>query len=303
MAGQLPDREEAVRAIGDTGHLPEPLRLALDPGDDFEPIPAPKRGDWLAEHREPGQSFAEYARIAPPRPDGRRRAIVLQPLGRFELERAPSPEILREFAASFFRLETTVRDPLVLDDASLTTRRNPLTGNRQVLTRDVLDRLLRTAPPEAFCVLALTMEDLYPDPAWNFVFGQASPRDRVGVFSFARYDPAFFGERTKGEDQKVLLRRSCKVLAHEACHLLGLAHCIHFRCLMNGSNHLQESDARPLALCPVCLRKLWLSTGFDVFERYRALLDFFTRAGLESEAEWLGRRLRRIGGGKRFESG
>jgi archaemetzincin len=35
------------------------------------------------------------------------------------------------------------------------------------------------------------MEDLYPDPAWNFVFGQASLRERVEVFSFARYDPAF----------------------------------------------------------------------------------------------------------------
>ena len=34
------------------------------------------------------------------------------------------------------------------------------------------------------------------------------------------------------------LRRSCKVLAHEACHMFGIEHCVWFRCLMNGSNHL-----------------------------------------------------------------
>jgi len=33
------------------------------------------------------------------------------------------------------------------------------------------------------------MDDLYPDSARNFVFGEASPRDRVGVCSFARYLP------------------------------------------------------------------------------------------------------------------
>lgn len=32
--------------------------------------------------------------------------------------------------------------------------------------------------------------------------------------------------------------------------------CIWYRCLMNGSNHLGEADARPLHLCPVDLRKL-----------------------------------------------
>jgi archaemetzincin len=33
------------------------------------------------------------------------------------------------------------------------------------------------------------MEDLYPEPSWNFVFGQASLNERVGVYSFARYGP------------------------------------------------------------------------------------------------------------------
>ena len=43
---------------------------------------------------------------------------------------------------------------------------------------------------------------------------------------------------------------------------------------MNGSNHLEEADARPLHLCPVHLRKLQWSIGFDATARYRHLVEF-----------------------------
>jgi len=42
---------------------------------------------------------------------------------------------------------------------------------------------------------------------------------------------------------------------------------------MNGSNHLQESDSRVMDLCPVCLRKLQYSLGFDIIERYTKLVE------------------------------
>jgi hypothetical protein len=41
--------------------------------------------------------------------------------------------------------------------------------------------------------------------------------------------------------------------------MFGIEHCVWFRCLLNGSNHFAESDARPSHLCPVDLRKLQLS--------------------------------------------
>ena len=142
--------------------------------------------------------------------------------------------------------------------------------------------------------LAITMEDLYPGPSWNFVFGQASPRERVGVYSFARYDPAFYGEPQTRDYGALVLRRSCKVLAHETAHIFGLAHCIYFSCLMNGSNHLAESDRRPLHLCPVCLRKLEWSIGFDVVRRYASLERVTREASFMDEAEWLSRQLKRL---------
>jgi hypothetical protein len=79
-------------------------------------------------------------------------------------------------------------------------------------------------------------------------------------------------------------------------HMFGLRHCIYFLCLMNGSNHIDEADARPLAVCPVCLRKLERSIGFDVVQRYEALERFYTGAGLRDEAAWVTERLGEIRG-------
>lgn len=294
MDFKAPGKAERLRAIGSTKGLPITLRLTLDPGNDFDPIPVPKPGDWLAEHPEPGQTFDDFLRSRPARPDDVRNWIYLQPLGEFPEKRSPSIEKLKEYAAAYFGMEVELLSPVGIEKSGFRSRLNPYTGNRQILTTDVLALLKKRLPGNAFCVLAITMEDLYPHPSWNFVFGQASFHDRVGVFSFARYDPAFYGEARGKDYHEVLLRRSCKVLVHEIGHMFTLAHCIFFHCVMNGSNHLPESDARPLHLCPVCLRKLQSSIGFDVVERYAKLLRFYEKVGFENEARWVGKRLRRI---------
>jgi len=132
--------------------------------------------------------------------------------------------------------------------------------------------------------MAITMEDLYPVPSWNFVFGQASLKGRVGVYSFIRYDPTFYGGERGKDYKKLLLWRSCKVLVHEIGHMFGIEHCIFYHCVMNGSNHLQESDARPIHLCPVDLRKHHYSIGFDIVERYKKLQQFYEVCGFQKEA-------------------
>lgn len=279
--------------------LPESLRLALEPWTDFEPIPPPKPGDWLAVHPEPGQTFEEFVHSKPNRPDRTRNRIHLFPLGGFPREGSPPVEFLKEYTEIFFGMGAEVLSPKSRAEPLFTTRISPLTRKRQILSTDVLSYLRSLLTGDAFCLLAVTMEDLYPDPAWNFVFGQASLRDRVGVFSFARYDPAFYGERRVREDRETLLKRSCKVLVHETGHMFSLAHCIHFRCVMNGSNHLQESDSRPQFLCPVCLRKLHSSIGFDVVLRYERMLKFYRHLDFGSEAQWIANRLRKISTARR----
>jgi archaemetzincin len=288
-----PSAAKRIRAIGPTKGLPKTLKKALDPGIDFKPIPIPRPGDWLAEHYESGQSFDDFVKCKPNQPDESRSKIYLQPLGRFPKGQIPLVERLKEYAAAYFGMQVEVLPCLALSD-SITSRINPFTRNRQILTSDVLAILKKKVPADAFCVLAITMEDLYPDPSWNFVFGQASLREGVGVYSFARYDPAFYGKKRGKDYEKVLLRRSCKVLVHETGHMFGLMHCIYFKCVLNGSNHLKESDSRPVHLCPVCLRKLQYSIGFDVVNRYGNLFRFYKKVGFDNDAQWVANRLKRI---------
>ncbi len=286
--------EESIRSIGNIKGLSMTFQRALDPGTDFALIPVPKWGDWLAEHPETGQTFDEFLRVDRNKPNAIRNKIYLQPLGQFTEDRSPSLEMLKAYAAAYFVMDVKCLPALAISSSKLTTRINPFSGNKQILTRDVLMLLKKRLPSDAFCVLAITMQDLYPHPSWNFVFGQASLRNRVGVFSFARYDPTFYGEKRGKDYQEILLRRSCKVLVHETSHMFSLKHCIFFRCVLNGSNHLQESDARPLSMCPVCLRKLQSSIGFDIVQRYRKLLLFYQKVGFDHEKRWVSNRLKRI---------
>ena len=299
MGFSPPTHEEIIEAIGSTEGLSLAFLRALDFGSDFDSIPLPNPGDWLAEHYEAGQTYDDFVRVGKNKPDVLRNTIYLQPLEDFPEDRSPSLKALKACASTSFTIPVKILPPLKLDQFQFTTRINPYAGNRQILTRDVLMFLVGRLPADAYCILAVTMADLYPDPSWNFVFGQASLRERVGVFSFGRYDPAFYGEKRQKGYRKLLLRRSCKVLIHETAHMFSLGHCIFFHCIMNGSNHLQESDARPMFFCPVCLRKIHHGAGFDVVDRYRQLLLFYEEIGFANEARWLKKRLLRITGNER----
>jgi archaemetzincin len=301
MNFNVPTQSERLKAIGNTEGFTEKLRKAFDPGDDFEPILEPKAGDWLAEHHEPGQSFKQFINSRINKTDKKHNKIYLQPLGQFPKEPNDLLANLREYTSAYFCMDVLVLPSLDLKDRNFTSRINPNTKNRQLLTSNILSFLRQIRLSDAFCILAITMEDLYPEPSWNFVFGQASIAGGVGVYSFARYDPVFYGQKRTKDYEKILLRRSCKVLVHEMAHMFGLNHCIYYRCVINGSNHLKESDARPLHLCPVCLRKLHYSIGFDICDRYRRLYYFYQRVGFDEDSKRVLNRLRWILGDKEGE--
>ncbi|XP_067914373.1 archaemetzincin-2 isoform X7 [Heterodontus francisci] len=176
-------------------------------------------------------------------------------------------------------------------------RKTPVSGKNIIYIQiigGILKYLKKKKPKDAFCIVGITMIDLYPEDSWNFVFGQASLTEGMGVFSFARYDDDFYTTNYKGKLKKKehlvpddysvfdryytppitskLLLRSCKTLTHEIGHIFGMHHCQWLQCVMQGSNHLAESDRRPIDLCPICLRKLQCAINFDIKERYKALL-------------------------------
>ena len=289
-----PDKKARTEAIGDVNKLAPPLRRALGPDSAFPPMTPPGPADWLAQHSEKGQTFEKFLTDKKRRPEKKRKKIYFQPLGPFPPDKSPSLESLKTYARAFFAMEVEVLPAVHLAALKLTTRIHPSTGKRQILTGDVLQELRRRLPDDAFCILAITMTDLYPEPDWNFVFGQASLRGRVGVYSFARYDPAFHGERRNKEYKTVLLKRSCKVLVHETAHMFGMEHCIYYSCAINGSNHLDESDSRPMHLCPVCMRKLQHSIEFDVVERYKNLQNYYDASRFDDASKWVKERLEHI---------
>lgn len=195
-------------------------------------------------------------------------------------------ELLAEFARSFYQLPVALMPPADLDSLPQGSYRT--TGHwskRQYLTSSITSQLRRAIPEDSYAAVAVTMADLYPGKDWNFVFGEASPARRVGVFSFARTDPEFYddgpGRIPAGEHfeaaQATFAIECAKTLVHELGHLCGFEHCVFYRCLMNGANHGQESAEAPELMCPCCLRKLHLLIGFDFETRYRQLADILHR--------------------------
>lgn len=292
--GDPPTRTQAI------GHLTEaaPLELAAFQEDAafFEPLGKPGPHDWLAQHPEPGQTFPAYRSILPEvKPKPPRKILHVLPLGQFATDNAPALDKLRDYCMAFFGMETRLLDPVAVTEVPATRRVNKNTQKPQMLTTDILAWLYnKRRLPDAYALIAVTMEDLYPEESWNFVFGQASLRGGVGVFSFARYDPAFFGEARDGGTPALMFRRSCKVLSHEMGHMFGIQHCVFFECIMNGSNHMAEADDRPMHLCPVCLRKLHLAAGFDIIKREEALKSFYEANAIHDESAWSTRRLEKL---------
>jgi len=264
----------------------------------FEKMGKPRPGEWLFHFHERGQSYEDYVSSHPVRATASHRVLVFQPVGPFSnIERDIIAKAVT-FAGIWFDLPTRIEPILPLPESGWHRVRQFSWMDRpvkQYKTGYFLDRLLpgRFAA-NAVCYLAITMADLYLQEDWNFVFGQASLSESVGVYSMARYFPQFWGQEESTESCFLALRRSCKVLVHEVGHIFGLAHCIHYRCTMNGSNSLEESDRRPLRLCPFCLKKLQWNRGFDRIKRYERLRGFFEDQHLEPEAAWIKLRLQRM---------
>lgn len=256
---------------------------------------APGPIDWLAVHAEPGQTYDQFLKSHPNFPDHTRNTIYLQPLEEFPAD-APSLHKLKAFTEAFFSMAVQVLPVLPQGLDKITSRLNSSTHQIQLLTQDILRLLQKRLPANAYCLLGVTLRDLYPEPSWNFVFGEASLDERVGIYSFARYDPRFEGKDVPDRAQ-IMLRRSCRVLAHETGHMFGMAHCIYFRCAMNGSNNLPEDDSQPLHVCPVDLRKLYQSIKLDPVARYAHLRDFCREVGFRDEADWIEKQLQAVGQG------
>jgi len=277
---------------------PRQLEYAFSDETGFRRMGKPKAREWLDVHDEPGQTFAEYVRSRPVTAKEGSDVLAFIPVGEFREDEKAVADATFRFAGLWFG-----RPVKVLGRADLPKEgfqrvrefpwsREPVTQYR---TDWFLSRLLPPRlPANAVMLAAVTSADLYPSDDWNYVFGIASLRRRIGVYSIRRYFPRFWGRPPSPDSSVVALRRAIKLMTHELGHCFGVLHCISYECGMNGSNSLAESDGRPIFLCPVCLKKLQWNLGFDVLERYERLLAFYEAEGLAVEARWTKERIIRI---------
>lgn len=276
--------------VADNSTLPPELRRLVPL---HTPLAKPMPGEWLAEHHEDGQDYKQYLRSRPIRANPQRRTLYVQPLGEFQLEQRKILDLTAEFLGIYYQLPVKVQADLPLSLVAQSGRRDhPVTGQPQLLSTYILDEVLKPRlPADAVACLALTTADLWPGEGWNFVFGQASLADRVGVWSIHR-----FGE-LDGSDEafRSVLLRTLGTAAHETGHMFSMAHCIYYECAMDGSNSLAEADRHPLWLCPQCLAKLVYATDTDPIKRFRELADFAQRHRLSREHDFWQKSLDALG--------
>ena len=247
----------------------------------------PQPGDWLTEHKEPGQTYAEFRARVPQRAADSYSTLRIVPIGPLTAGQTAVLQVVTDILRPFFGLPLALDPPVPLTRIPESAQRILYhQGPNQLLTTYLLnDVLMERRQAKDAAVLGITAQDLWPGEAWNFVFGQASLNQRVGVWSMARNgDP----------DERPAMRKLCAIrtamtATHETGHMFGIRHCIAYECGMNGSNHSDERDRQPLEFCPECQPKLWWTLKLDPLARSRALEAAARKHGFTRTADGLKR--------------
>lgn len=247
----------------------------------FESMGQPQQYDWLGTYREPGQTFAEYTQASPTLPNADRNVIYIVKIGSMTTQQSRTIGQTAEYLSAFYGLRHKFLTPKPLDLNSRTlandTRKLSYTPQRQLRTGYVLDKMLiPSLPSDAAALIGMTAYDLYPDSSMTFVFGQGRFTDRVAILSVFRLE--------KSADNMTFLRRSLKLATHELGHVFSFRHCTLYECLMSGTNHIGETDRRPIDACPECTAKVIYAGDLRPGKRYDELVSVCEKFGLNNEA-------------------
>ena len=246
----------------------------------FQPPKPPKPDEWLASFREDGQTFEEFINQNPTLPTAQRNILYVQPLGKFTAIQHKVITATAEYMQIFFNLPVKLLpDKQFEQPLRLANRRlNPFGHDEQIRTGYILeDVLMPNLPADAAALIAFTDADLFPDKNFSYVFGQASLQNRVGVWSLKRLQ--------NQADFSTFLERTLKIAAHETGHIFSIHHCTKYICVMNGTNHLGETDSHPIDACPECAAKIIWLTGENPRQRYLRLAEFCRKYNLKPESE------------------
>lgn len=252
-------------------------------------MPEPGPSDWLASHAEEGQSLADY--LADPfKKEDAKHYIYIQPIGKFAKDDRRILMYVAKYLEIFYGYKTKIKADI---DSQLIgaegRRNNPIQGNLQFSAPYIIENILETRIPEdAVAFLGFTSTDLWPGDDWNYVFGLATPESSTGVWSLARLRSMSQGT---GFDSKLLLR-AAKLASHETAHMFGIMHNKDHIGLMNGVNHIKESDRTPMYLNSSNLAKLLSFSDLDIKDRYQKLVAWCDKYAFTHESAEFSKRLK-----------
>ena len=290
---KVPSQREITSALALSGESTIFKKVITHEMDKFyDVISAPEDGDWLMKHNEYGQTYDEYMRnsVIPATP--KRDVIYLVPLSYGEnisIDQGFLTGLLFICEAYFYGMKVKILDNKIdLKEQKISVKMNYETNKIQFNSNEIINILKKTIPDNAFCLISFTDQDLYSDRnelqkseseenkedeeiLYNntYCYGLTMLKQRLGVFSFARFDPLFYFQNVKesSENQKqkelltkyffILFKRACKVVVKEISHMFGIKNCVYYKCIINGFNSIEEFDYRPFEVCPICLRKLY----------------------------------------------
>ncbi|XP_069511163.1 archaemetzincin-2 isoform X2 [Ambystoma mexicanum] len=170
----------------------------------FKHVTIHSDSDWIPSHSEHTQDFEEFYKD-PCRNmlTSKRSIIYVQPIGSFGDSEVTTEDYigwLKDYCESFYYgLTVKILAPVSVSETECVFRVNQHTENLQIHAGGLLSYLKKRKPKDAYCIVGITMMDLYPRESWNFVFGQASLTEGVGIFSFARYDSNFYSKNYEGK--------------------------------------------------------------------------------------------------------
>jgi len=143
----------------------------------FKPKSPPAPGDWLEDHKEPGQTYTQF-RAATPRPAvANYSTLRIVPIGPLSKGQSGVLGVVTDFMKPFFGLPLVLDPPVPLEAIPESAQRTQYfdDGPKQLLTSYLLnDVLMKRRQAKDAAVLGITALDLWPGEGWNFVFGQAS---------------------------------------------------------------------------------------------------------------------------------
>ena len=293
---KIPSKNSRLKAIGNISQLPDDsLKKALKTAEAFHnPIYAPEEDDWLSNEEEKGQTFNQFLYDRYNLMSINRNIIYINPLQ--EMPQQFLDNLLLYCQSFFYPMKVTIINVVSLQSLKVKSRINQYSKKIQYHAGQINSKTVKYAPNDAHCMISILLDDLYPESSWNYVFGLATYDERVGVFSFARFSSSFENKNETINFDNYLLYCSCSTLTHEICHTFGIDHCIYYTCLMNGCNNMEETKKQTLYECPVCLRKLQYSIGFDILERYKKMLSVTKMFGghFDNASKWYENRIKSI---------